>query len=479
MRRKSLSPLIGQMTLFLVLFITFSIVILMMLGKTLEVEINDFWGNRVKLPLETLFLGSASIFLFAHFGAKYLARPIIVLDEWAKGNGNEVPKELFGRKDELGDLSRSMQELRARLESEIDKVEIDRDIHRSLNRMRVVALANAPSPATIRELLSIVVKEANADAALLVRRDPDGGGFSVISFETADGYEKNINVGGMLLDDLIPEKLLIRFRDAFEIPLENLDEEIIAWIDRHFGGSSGVDRTFVNLPVENEGQYIGSLLLVRSNNGLSLKQLEPLAGGVVSSAKYIEASIERDENWKSIMISLSKAVDAKSQWTNGHSERVADIANAIGARLLMNEKELSDLHVSALLHDIGKIAIPESIIDKPGRLDDGEMGIMRQHPERGAKIVEDIPGYKQIRLAILHHHERWDGTGYPYRILGENIPLHARIIAIADVFDAMTADRPYRKGLSLEQALGEIESQSWKAFDGELVRLFLSTDRTH
>jgi polar amino acid transport system substrate-binding protein len=98
---------------------------------------------------------------------------------------------------------------------------------------------------------------------------------------------------------------------------------------------------------------------------------------------------------------------------------------------------------------------------------------MKQHPERGATIVENIPGYKNIRLAILHHHERWDGTGYPQGIQGELIPFHARIIAIADVFDAMTSDRPYRKGLAVGEALKYLESQSWAAFDGELVRIFL------
>jgi putative nucleotidyltransferase with HDIG domain len=216
------------------------------------------------------------------------------------------------------------------------------------------------------------------------------------------------------------------------------------------------------------------MILVRSKGGLSLENLRPLAGGVIGSAKYIEASIERDDNWASIMTSLSRAVDAKSSWTNGHSERVAGLAFAMGKSLLMEDRELADLRVSALLHDVGKIAIPESIIDKPARLSEDEMNIMRQHPERGAMIVENVPGYRSIRLAILHHHERWDGNGYPIGISGEGIPLHARMIAITDVFDAITSDRPYRKGLAVEQALMQIESQCWTSFDGELVKIFLS-----
>ncbi len=477
MKKNYSSHLIGQMTVFLILFIAVSIVVLLLVGKALEMDIWDFWGNRVKLPLATLILGSATIILFAHFGAKFLTKPILILDEWTRGDTQSIPKEVSDRSDEFGHLARSMQEMRAGLENERDLIQIDRDIHRSLNEMRMITLSDEPSLATIKKLLLVVIRHANADAVMLVRRDPDGGGFSVVSSQMADGYDKTISVGGIILDDLVPERLLIRFLDAFEIPFDDLDEQAVSWANRHFGSASESSRTFINMPVENEGQYIGSLVLVRSKSGPSLENLRPLAGGVISSAKYVEMSIERDDNWTSIMTSLSKAVDAKSSWTNGHSERVAGLANAIGKKLLMEDSELANLQVSALLHDVGKIAIPESIIDKPSRLSEDEMNIMKQHPERGAMIVENVPGYKSIRLAILHHHERWDGNGYPHGISGEEIPLHARIIAITDVFDAMTSDRPYRKGLMIEQALSQIESQSWAALDGELVKIFLTVAR--
>ena len=477
MKKNYKSRLIMQMTIFLILFIAVSIVVLLLFGKALDINIEDFWGNRVKLPLATLILGSASIILFAHFGARFLTDPILTLDEWTRGDRRSIPKELSDRSDELGHLARSLQGMRTGLEIERDLIQVDRDIHRSLNQMRVITLASEPSLATIKKLLSIAIKQSNADAAMLVRRDPDGGGFAVVSSQITDGYEGMANFGGVFLDDLVPERLLIRFLDAFEIPFEELDEQVISWANRQLGFSAESSRTFINIPVENEGQYIGSLVLVRSRNGLPLENLKPLAGGVVTSAKFIEASIARDDNWISIMTSLSSAVDAKSTWTNGHSERVAGLATAIGEKLLMEDKELTDLRVSALLHDVGKIAIPESIIDKPTRLSDNEMEVMRQHPERGAMIVENIPGYKKIRLAILHHHERWDGNGYPNRISGVEIPLHSRIIAIADVFDAITSDRPYRKGFAIEQALMQIESQSWTLFDGDLVRIFLTVAR--
>ena len=163
--------------------------------------------------------------------------------------------------------------------------------------MRVITLASEPSLATIKKLLSIAVKQSNADAAMLVRRDPGWQEeFAVVSSQIADGYERTANFGGVFLDDLVPERLLIRFLDAFEIPFEELDGQVISWANRHLGCSAESSRTFINIPVENEGQYIGSLVLVRSRNGLSLENLLPLAGGVVISAKFIEASIARDDN---------------------------------------------------------------------------------------------------------------------------------------------------------------------------------------
>src|SRR5208337_410085 len=217
MKKNHTSPLIGQMTIFLILFLAVSIVILLLVGKALEIDIRDFWGNRVKLPLVTLIFGSASIILFAHFGAKFLTKPILILDEWTRGDTQSIPKEVSNRSDELGHLARSMQEMRTGLENERDLIQIDRDIHRSLNQMRVITLANEPSLVTIKKLLSVVIKQANADAAMLVRRDPDGGGFSIVSSQIAEGNDETVGIGGIILDDLVPERLLIRFLDVFEI----------------------------------------------------------------------------------------------------------------------------------------------------------------------------------------------------------------------------------------------------------------------
>ncbi len=471
------SPLTGQMTVFLVLFLALSLLMVLLMGKSLEIGISDFWGNKVQLPVAPLVLGCLAIVLFAHFGARILTLPVLTLEEWARDDSKRIPRELSERPDELGRLARALLGMRNELEEAGNRLRAERDLYVALHRLSAIALAGEPGLETIKKLLSEVIKESAAEMALLVRRDPDGGGFSVIASGTSGDRGDSVRAGGMIPDALVPYGLLVRYLDVVELPVEEMDPEIVSWLGKHLGGTAGPDLHFVNIPVEIEGRHIGSLLLARVGRQPPVERLRPFADHIVGSAKYIEASIQREENWNSIMMSLSRAVDAKSSWTNGHSGRVAELAVAVGSRLMMNEAELRDLRVSSLLHDVGKIAIPEAIIDKAGKLERAESEVMRQHPERGAMIVEDVPGYKDIRRAILHHHERWDGTGYPHGLAGKEIPLHARIIAIADVYDALTSDRPYREGLSTEAALSHLESQSATAFDPGLLRIFDSIVR--
>ncbi|NMC96746.1 MAG: HD-GYP domain-containing protein, partial [Deltaproteobacteria bacterium] len=175
-----------------------------------------------------------------------------------------------------------------------------------------------------------------------------------------------------------------------------------------------------------------------------------------------------------ILIALTRAIDAKSPWTAGHSERVTKFAEAIGHNLHFNEDEMRALTISAILHDIGKIAVPEQILDKPGKLTDEEFAVVKKHPQAGADIISSIPSYESILEGIVHHHERWDGKGYPKGLHEKDIPLIARIICIADVYDALTEDRPYRRAWSRTEVRQFFEEQKGKMFDAELVDVFLT-----
>ncbi|MGE5284354.1 MAG: HD domain-containing phosphohydrolase [Actinomycetota bacterium] len=171
--------------------------------------------------------------------------------------------------------------------------------------------------------------------------------------------------------------------------------------------------------------------------------------------------------------SLVKALEANDDYTRGHSERVTRISMGIAKELGMTGRELEDLYRASVLHDLGKIGVREAVKNKPGRLSDAEFAEIRLHPETAVRILEPIiPG--SVAIAIRHHHERFDGKGYPSRLSGRNIPLASRIMAIADTFDAMTSTRAYRKALPDADALDEIRRYSGTQFDPDIVRAFLA-----
>jgi len=173
------------------------------------------------------------------------------------------------------------------------------------------------------------------------------------------------------------------------------------------------------------------------------------------------------------MRSLLLGVSSKDNYTMGHSERVANYALVIGKAIGMTGEDLKLLRIAALLHDIGKIETPDMILNKTGKLTEEEYRIIKEHPERSAAIVKKLPTISGIIEDIRHHHERYDGKGYPAGISKKEIPLGARIIAVADAFDAMRSDRPYRNGLNLGDAVRELREGAGSQFDPELVQVFL------
>ena len=171
--------------------------------------------------------------------------------------------------------------------------------------------------------------------------------------------------------------------------------------------------------------------------------------------------------------SLASAIDAKDEYTRHHSTRVTDFSMKIAAKMGFSEKEIGDLELAALLHDVGKIAVPESILNKPGKLTKEEFEVIKEHPVRGEAILSPVIELKEISRVVRAHHERYDGTGYPDRLKGREIPLGARIMTIADTYDSITSERPYRKAASHRYAVKEIIACSGTQFDPEVVENFL------
>ena len=187
-------------------------------------------------------------------------------------------------------------------------------------------------------------------------------------------------------------------------------------------------------------------------------------------AKLAKAAQENRELFVGTVKALAAAIDGKDKYTRGHSERVARISVAVGKRMGMDAEELETLRISALLHDVGKIAIDDSILKKPAALTNEEFEIMKTHPQRGYKIMSQIPAMKNFLPGMYMHHEMVNGQGYPQGLTDAQIPLQAKIVSVADTFDAMTIDRPYSKGMNLQDSLTRIASFVGTRYDGKVVQ---------
>jgi putative nucleotidyltransferase with HDIG domain len=217
-------------------------------------------------------------------------------------------------------------------------------------------------------------------------------------------------------------------------------------------------------------------LLVRSASARLSRQNETLEA---RSRELTESSRQVEQHLLDTIETLNAAVEARDPYTAGHSQRVRRVALAIGRELTLPAPQLGTLGTAALFHDIGKIGIPDSILTKADKLEPREAAIMREHVQRGAEIVAKVSSFEGAVAAIRHHHERWDGLGYPDGLRGEDIPLEAAIVGLADAWDAMTTHRPYAYGLSLNEALLQVRGGRGKQFSPDVVDAFLDVAKRH
>ncbi len=197
------------------------------------------------------------------------------------------------------------------------------------------------------------------------------------------------------------------------------------------------------------------------------------AGAAVAALGNAHMHQTGERNYIQTISALAGAVDAKDPYTNNHSRNVTAYVLAMADYLGLPDDEREELRHAALLHDIGKIGVPEAILNKPGSLTEEEYGIICTHPDIGCRILSPVTALAEIPTTVRHHHERFDGRGYPDKLAGEAIPYHARILAVADVLDAMTTDRIYRPAPGLEYAISELRSNAGSQFDPSLAYAFI------
>src|SRR5256886_9306323 len=196
-------------------------------------------------------------------------------------------------------------------------------------------------------------------------------------------------------------------------------------------------------------------------------QIEQFVGDLQRSAN------ENHELFLGTVKALAAAIDGKDPYTRGHSERVSRFSVATAQGLGLTENEIERIRVSALLHDVGKISIDDRVLKKPAALDDDEFELMKTHPQKGFKIMSQIPAMKEFLPGMYMHHEMVNGEGYPQGLKGDEIPLMAKIVAVADTFDAMTTDRPYQQAMKFEAAIERIQSFVGTRYDPSVVSAFV------
>lgn len=234
--------------------------------------------------------------------------------------------------------------------------------------------------------------------------------------------------------------------------------------------------SLVAVPVRYESEKLGIIIVMFRDD---CQIIDDDVSLLVAVADQASMSIKNTELYSGIqrmfretIEALATAIDSRDNYTGGHSNMVTRFACKIAERMGFDENQVETVRISGILHDVGKIGITDVILNKPGRLTEEEMGVIKAHPMLGRFIVESIDALKPVARIIYHHHERFDGKGYPDGISGEQIPIESRILQVADIFDAITSDRVYRKGLPLEKAMSIILEGSGTASDPEIVRVF-------
>ncbi len=237
-------------------------------------------------------------------------------------------------------------------------------------------------------------------------------------------------------------------------------------------------KSCICVPLKYEGHTIGVIITTNvinerhftQDNLQVLQIIGDIAALAIENLKLFKKS---QRNFLNTVAALAAAIDAKDAYTRGHSERVSSYAMAIANEMQLPEKDKTSIETAALLHDIGKIGIPDDILEKPSKLTEKEYMVIKMHPYTGAQIIQPIEMLADVLPLVVAHHERFDGTGYLEGAKGKEIPIGARIITVADAFEAMTSERPHRTALDVEQAAKELKEKAGTQFDPEVVDIFL------
>ena len=317
-------------------------------------------------------------------------------------------------------------------------------------------------------IVSAILEVSGGDRAAILMRPRDGTkDINMVAIRTKDGQASGaVMLSRTVVNDVIEKGISVFTDDALAD-------------DRYVGGESIVRqriRSVMCAPMRTTDQILGVLYvdsqMAREFSEAELELLAAVgnqAGIALHRARLME---EVERLFFDVMKAIASLIDAKDGYTHKHSERVAQFGVRIARHLGFDADSRAVVELSGLLHDVGKIGVPDAILNKPGKLTDEEFKQMRLHPVHGARILSQIQSERVVNIlpGVKFHHERWDGKGYPDGLKGEEIPMLGRVLGVADFLDALTSDRSYRKGLKLEEALAMVKDLEGQAFDPVVVK---------
>jgi response regulator RpfG family c-di-GMP phosphodiesterase len=349
------------------------------------------------------------------------------------------------------------------------------------------AIATSLSVDTVLDLvLDATIDTVDADVVSLLLEDPkQEGRFTERMRKVSHRAEPAIEAPALNLEEVLPlfqedRPLLVHGSRSYRFLASppDLERRLVS---------------FCSIPLKLKGRIIGMLnaysytrgnkfsegqrkmlYVLASRAAFSIENARLYENLVDANKDLVNANVSLEENFKQTIIGFAHALEESDRYTRGHSERVATYARLIAFGLRMSQFDIDKVVKVGLMHDVGKIGIRNDKLNKPGKLTPEELAMFRSHPAKGRRILEPIPFMRDIVPGCYCHHEAWDGSGYPQGLMGDNIPLIGRIVAVADAYDAMTSDRAYRKALPHEIACGEIERCVGAQFDPEIVPVFLA-----
>jgi putative nucleotidyltransferase with HDIG domain len=419
---------------------------------------------------QALFLSIALVVLmaglFAHVQIRRSVAPLAVLKEGTRriSGGDFDSRVEIGSGDEFEELGHSFNAMADHLGREF-RIQAD------MGRIVQTILGETEKRKIVEAVLENVNAVVPCDCAGLSLMDP-----GVMKNEAITYIREDASIVSS-----VTRKVMLSLSTEEIRRMKSAEKSVLVGKGAEFGnflsGWTGTrPAVFLLSPLVPRGELAGVLILGYRNPQspareilIRIRQVADQTAIALSRARLIEDLAQNDLG---TLTALARTVDTNSHWTAGHSERVTNLAMDLGRELGLPPDEIDLLHRGGLLHDIGKLGVPPSILDKPGKLTEEEFAVIKKHPSKGAEILEPIPNLQKVIPIVFQHHERFDGKGYPNGLSGEYISLHARILALADVVDALVSDRPYRPGWSREKVLAYARENSGLQFDPSVVEAF-------